>query len=553
MEVMSDYNTVFSDERRINEEGRRVDMQGNNDTKGDIVTGAGAESGIYNGGSRSLHYRVKSPRQEVCNIIKDVFSKHLKHWEELPAGLGLGVSWNLLWSWSKPRVNMSHLLVWQKVNHFEDSKQLTRKDLLKKNIQRYTDMSSGKLQTAFEIMPLTFILPQEYTAFVQAYTKIGALANQQIEQAQALVQELANGNKQQSVEGSAHPAVGTAGAAASTSAMLSNINSNINLWIMKPIGMSRGRGISIVKDLSDVTYSHASVVQRYVHNPLCLHGYKFDLRLYIVVTSFRPLEAFVYKEGFARVSTHSYTLDAKNLDNMFVHLTNSSIQKNNKDGPSKDNPLNNHMHDATQEDKDSSGSKLPLLGANGLWARLKILDSSINIDAIWRSIRSLLVKSLVVVDDKMAHQPCCFELFGFDVLIDSDLRPWLIEVNASPSLGRDNTLDVRVKNALIRDTINLMDTAPYDRAALTRILKRRLAEMSKNKSVLTNNAGRGDAMLEKDLQEILGGDYCPRKHGDVPVNMGEFEMLCPSTAEYEHVLKLKHRIVKADPVHVPAR
>lgn len=55
---------------------------------------------VYKGGSRCLHYRVKSPRIEVSNIIKDVFetNENLKDsWVELPTGLGLGVSWNILW------------------------------------------------------------------------------------------------------------------------------------------------------------------------------------------------------------------------------------------------------------------------------------------------------------------------------------------------------------------------------------------------------------------------------------------------------------------------
>ena len=84
--------------------------------------------------------RVKSSRHEVYNIVSDVLNNQLQEWQELPQGLGLGVSWNLLWTWAKPRLNMAHLLVCQRVNHFYDSKQLTRKDLLKKNLQRYTDM-----------------------------------------------------------------------------------------------------------------------------------------------------------------------------------------------------------------------------------------------------------------------------------------------------------------------------------------------------------------------------------------------------------------------------
>ena len=115
-----------------------------------------------------------SSRSEVTNIITDVFTDMLhaeQGWVELPQGLGLGTSWNLLWSWSRPRVDMDSLMVWQKVNHFVDSRQLTRKDFLKKNVQRFVLSSlscggSGDTTTDasvrfFDIMPKTFILPAE--------------------------------------------------------------------------------------------------------------------------------------------------------------------------------------------------------------------------------------------------------------------------------------------------------------------------------------------------------------------------------------------------------
>ena len=56
------------------------------------------------------------------------------------------------------------------------------------------------------------------------------------------------------------------------------------------------------------------VISKYLKNPLLLKGYKFDLRIYILVTSMNPLEAFIYNEGFARVSTEKFSLDLKDLD-----------------------------------------------------------------------------------------------------------------------------------------------------------------------------------------------------------------------------------------------
>ena len=54
----------------------------------------------------------------------------------------------------------------------------------------------------------------------------------------------------------------------------------------------------------------------------------------------------------------------------------------------------------------------------------------------------------------------CFELLGFDIIIDQNLKPWLLEVNLNPSLSFDSPLDERIKSTLVSDLLNLANI-PY--------------------------------------------------------------------------------------------
>ena len=97
---------------------------------------------------------------------------------------------------------------------------------------------------------------------------------------------------------------------------------------MKPANLSRGRGIHLIDDINEVTADELSVVSRYISNPLLINGHKFDLRVYVLVTSYEPLKIYVFKEGLARFASESYSSNM-NKNNKFQHLTNYSINKKN--------------------------------------------------------------------------------------------------------------------------------------------------------------------------------------------------------------------------------
>lgn len=117
----------------------------------------------------------------------------------------------------------------------------------------------------------------------------------------------------------------------------------LGTWIMKPCAKSQGTGIFLINKLSklkkwsrearnsfnpQISGKESYVISRYIDNPLLIGGKKFDMRLYVLVTSFRPLKAYLFKLGFCRFCTVKYDTSVAELENIFVHLTNVSVQKN---------------------------------------------------------------------------------------------------------------------------------------------------------------------------------------------------------------------------------
>lgn len=98
------------------------------------------------------------------------------------------------------------------------------------------------------------------------------------------------------------------------------------IWICKPTDLSRGRGITIINKMEELKYDQQSVLQKYLKNPLLIRGHKWDLRIYALIPQgMRPMNLYLYKEGLVRFSTERYS--NRNLNNLFSHLTNSSINK----------------------------------------------------------------------------------------------------------------------------------------------------------------------------------------------------------------------------------
>ena len=82
---------------------------------------------------------------------------------------------------------------------------------------------------------------------------------------------------------------------------------------------------------------------------------------------------------------------------------------------------------------------------------------------MWSRVYDLVIKTIISVEGilqagvkRMSVEGSCFELLGFDVLVDSELKPWLLEVNLSPSLTCDSPIDTKIKMQLLNDMFNLV-------------------------------------------------------------------------------------------------
>jgi len=100
------------------------------------------------------------------------------------------------------------------------------------------------------------------------------------------------------------------------------------LWIMKPKASSQGKGITLIQSFEEVPHGQPVLVQQYIANPMLINGFKFDLRVYVALTSVNPLRLYVYEEGLCRFASEKYNTD--DHKNVYSHLTNYSINKKNE-------------------------------------------------------------------------------------------------------------------------------------------------------------------------------------------------------------------------------
>ncbi|XP_053901801.1 probable tubulin polyglutamylase TTLL9 isoform X1 [Malaclemys terrapin pileata] len=341
--------------------------------------------------------------------------------------------WDFYWCdvcWLRENFDHTYMDEHVRICHFRNHYELTRKNYIVKNLKRFRkqiEREAGKLEaTKCDFFPKTFEMPSEYHLFVEEFRK--------------------------------NPGI---------------------TWIMKPVARSQGKGIFLFRKLKDVidwrkdgvrtddqkdeTQVENYVAQCYIENPYLIGGRKFDLRVYVLVMSYIPLKAWLYRDGFARFSNTRFTLSS--IDDHYVHLTNVAVQK-------------------TAPDYD------PEKGCKWMIQRFRQYLTAKHgaevVETLFAEMDNIFIKSLQSVQKVIISDKHCFELYGYDILIDQDLKPsrrssynsqwlvsirlmslqchwgrlylnWLLEVNASPSLTASSQEDYELKCRLLKDTLHIVD------------------------------------------------------------------------------------------------
>ncbi|XP_061165507.1 tubulin polyglutamylase ttll6-like isoform X10 [Saccostrea echinata] len=373
--------------------------------------------------------------------------------------------WTLYWTdYSVALERVMEMKKYQKINHFPGMSEICRKDLLARNLNRMGKMFPKE----YNIFPKTWCLPADYGDFL-AYTR----------------------------------------------------QKKNKTYILKPETGCQGRGIWVTRNPKEIKPHEHMICQQYMSRPFLIDGFKFDLRIYTLVTSCDPLRIFLFKDGLARFATNKYIEPThNNVDNVFMHLTNYAINK--------------HSEDFIRDDE--AGSKRRISTINKY-----LRDKGYDVDKMWADIDDVIIKTLISAHSVLKHNyrtcfpnhvkgSACFEILGFDVLLDRKLRPQVLEVNHSPSFNTDSELDREIKGALVWDSLNLVNFGACDRRKCIEEEKRRIKDRL---------LGRGVKKETREELEIAQAQYQEVLERYENNHMGNFRRIYPNPG-YEKYEKFFH-------------
>ena len=191
------------------------------------------------------------------------------------------------------------------------------------------------------------------------------------------------------------------------------------------------KGRQILKQNNPQVYQNSTIIiQKYIEKPLCYNGRKCDMRLWVMLTW--DFNLYLFKEGHFKATSLPYDV---NSQDSYVHLTNYSVQKNNKNFA-----------------KFETGNEISFADFENS------LDNKINVRKdLLPKVKEIIIHSLKSVCGKInkLERKMCFEIFGYDFMFDEYYNPFLLEVNTNPGLEISSPLIKMLIPRMIDDAFKL--------------------------------------------------------------------------------------------------
>lgn len=234
-------------------------------------------------------------------------------------------------------------------------------------------------------------------------------------------------------------------------------------YIAKPHRGTGGRGISVTRDVGALAERTDVLAQRYIERPYLVDGRKGHIRLYGLVTSVKPLRAYLYREGIVRFAPERYDLSEEGIANVHGHVTNTALHRG---------------HPALEVSQDPARENVGHVWTLSAYLKRMKADGR-DIAAVRKSFRELSKDFLDMLDSEGLFQRQAaagpsrsfgFKLFGLDVLLDADGQPWLIEAERMPEMLGPALVE-RIHGTLFRTVFEMScgllldDAMPADQVA----------------------------------------------------------------------------------------
>lgn len=398
------------------------------------------------------------------------------------------------------------------------------------------------------------------------------------------------------------------------------IDGTKNIWIIKAPEACKGVGIKLLYKLHDILDCEKGMggrtAQKYIENPLlvplshksnshlqnisprdvtCVSpvhsslnnsiSVKFDLRVWVMVTSVTPLKVKIYSKVYGRCCCTQYNDDLPQLTDTSMHLTNFAIQKNhvynnnnnNNDSVTDENSGNDNTNSSNSNvnsmsnygigvtgmlnrirasmkkmsgDKENNNNNNNSNTCNGsssssrencsiLFNRsdlllthddvVKIIASASNVDKtwdddVWPDIKNKIMQTLQAVccSGNVTQREKSFEFLGFDVMLDNNLTPWILEVNMSPALahrgGKHSNMIAHMATGIV-DTAILTHTGTPSLENLQSMMPQQRTFQGSSRDIIFEEETLLDSPTELETNDSI------HSSNDTNVDLGEWHDL----------------------------